>query len=175
MDDTERFRAWMDKLEIRELIERGMRCIDDGDAEGLAELFEDDGIMQLSGTVFDRDAIRTTMGMRRTAPPWTEPGALLRQPRGTHLSSNPVIDVDGDTATAETDMIALGRGEDGRAKITLVARYRDRWRRGADGRWRITTRTGVSIARPGEAGTDAEWSRALAELPEDVRSKFRLE
>ena len=40
-------------------------------------------------------------------PAWTEPGRLLVQPGGTHLTANPVITVDGDDATAETDMITL--------------------------------------------------------------------
>ena len=60
----------------------------------------------------------------------------------------------------------------GRARITLMARYRDRLRRGDDGRWVITNRTGVSIARPGEAGTDTEWSRALDRMPDEMRARF---
>jgi hypothetical protein len=91
------------------------------------------------------------------------------------LSSNPVIEIQGDTATAETDMVVLNRDESGRARITLVARYRDRLRRAEDGRWLITNRTGVSIARPGDEGTDSEWARALARMPEEMRGKFRVE
>ena len=52
MADDRNFDRWVDKLEIRELIERSCRHIDDGDAAALANLFEDDGVLQLAGTVF---------------------------------------------------------------------------------------------------------------------------
>ena len=70
-------------------------------------------------------------------------------------------------------MTVLTRGDDGKFTVTLVARYRDRLRRGTDGRWRIVTRTGVSLARPGQAHTDAEWARALAKMPDETRAQFR--
>jgi len=168
--------TWVDKLEIREVIERSARCIDDRNGDGLAELFDEDGVLQLAGTVFEgRAALR---GMFRNAVPtprWTEPGQLLKQPASAHLTSNPVIDVSGDVATAETDMVTLVRDEDGRARVRLVARYRDRLQRTAGGRWLITNRTGVSIARPGEERTDAEWARALAGMTDELRAKFRAE
>ena len=167
---------WVDKLEIRELIERSVRFIDDQDAESFAALFEDDGVLQLAGTVFaGRDALRRMFAGATIAPSWTKPGGLLVQPGSTHLTSNPVIDVDGDTATAETDMVTLKRGDDGRTKITLLARYRDRLRRGPDGNWRLSSRTGVSVGIPAEIGTDAEWARALARMPDELRTQFRLD
>jgi uncharacterized protein (TIGR02246 family) len=174
MPDSSSVQDWLDKLEIRELIERSVRHIDDGAADRLAQLFAEDGVLQLAGTVFEgRTALRNMFG--GTSPrPWTGPGELLKQPASTHLTSNPIIDVDGDTATAETDMVTLVRDESGRARITLVARYRDRLRRSPKG-WLIASRTGVSIARPGEAGTAAEWSRALATMSDDVRSRFRAD
>ncbi len=166
---------WLDKLEIREVIERSMRCIDDRAGQQLAALFDEDAVLQLAGTVFSgREAIRT-MFPPPDPPHWTEPGQLLKQPAVAHRGSNPIIEIDGDTATAETDLLVLERDEEGRARITLVARYRDRLRRGDNGRWVITNRTGVSIARPGEAGTDAEWSRALARMPDEMRARFRTD
>ena len=91
-------------------------------------------MLQLAGTVFEgRDAIGKMF--RAPDPPhWTEAGQLLKQPAVAHRGSNPIIDIDGDTATAETDLLVLERDEDGRARITLVARYRDRLRRSGDGR-----------------------------------------
>jgi hypothetical protein len=166
---------WIDKLEIRELIERSMRYVDDQSGDRLAELFDDDGVLQLAGTVFaGRQAIASMFGAPEL-PRWTDPGNLLLQPGAAHLASNPVIDVDAGTATAETDMLVLSRDADGRARISLVARYRDRLRRHADGTWVITNRTAVSLARPGEEGTDAEWSRALERMPAQVRASFRRE
>jgi hypothetical protein len=167
-------RLWIDKLEIRDVIERSVRHIDDGDAAALADLFDEKGVMQLAGTVFVGQAsIRKMFSGGAGKPKWTEPGELLKQPGSTHLTTNPVIDVDGETATAETDMITFKRDESGRAKITLLARYRDRLRRCEEGRWLIVSRTGVSIAVPGEEGTDAEWARALAKMPDELRVQFR--
>jgi uncharacterized protein (TIGR02246 family) len=166
---------WVDKLEIRELIERSVRHVDDQDAAAFADLFEDDGVLQLAGTVFaGQDALRAMFGGAPSAS-WTEPGGLLLQPGSMHLTGNPVIEIDGDVATAETDMVTLVRGDDGRSKITLLARYRDRLRRGADGHWRLRSRTGVSLGAPGEVGTDAEWSRALDRMPPALRAHFRPE
>jgi uncharacterized protein (TIGR02246 family) len=168
-------RRWVDTLEIREIIERSVRYIDDHDGYAFADLFEEDGVMQLAGTLFEgRQAIRGMFRQAESRPRWTERGELLKQPGSMHLTSNPVIEVDGDSATAETDMVTLKRDDAGRAKITLLARYRDRLRR-ANGRWRISSRTGVSIAKPGEEGTSSEWDRALADMAEDVRERFRVE
>ena len=164
---------WVDKLEIRELIERSMRYLDDEAGTRLAELFAEDGVLQVAGTVYaGRGSIRQMFG-HPDPPHWTEPGQLLRQPPAAHWSSNPVIDVDGENATAETDMLVVKRDEAGRARIVLLARYRDRLRRGHNG-WVIANRTGVSIARAGEEGTDTEWARALNRMPADTRAQFRF-
>ncbi|HEY3672389.1 MAG TPA: nuclear transport factor 2 family protein [Acidimicrobiia bacterium] len=175
MTDDRTLDRWVDKLEIRELVERSVRYVDDRDAIAHADLFEDDGVLQLAGTVFaGRTALLAMFGGTDRLR-WTEAGGLLVQPGSMHLTTNPVIDVDGDAATAETDMITFVRGDDGRSRITLLARYRDRLRRGADGRWRLSSRTGVSLGKPGEVGTDAEWARALAKMPDELRAQFRAD
>jgi hypothetical protein len=130
---------------------------------------------KLAGTVFAGRAALLAMFGGTDRPRWTEPGGALVQPGSMHLTTNPVIDVDSDVASAETDMITFVRGDDGRSRITLLARYRDRLRRGVDGRWRLSSRTGVSLGRPGEVGTDAEWARALAQMPDDLRAQLRAD
>ena len=103
---------------------------------------------------------------------WTEPGELYKQPRSVHVISNPIIDVDGDEATAESDFVVVNRDDDGRAYISLVGRYRDQLNRQPDGRWLIAKRTGVSVARPGQAGTDIEWQRAFDRMSDSERAKL---
>jgi uncharacterized protein (TIGR02246 family) len=174
-DVDERLVAWLDKLEIREVIERYMRYNDDRAADAIAELFHEDVRFQVMGRVVSgRDAVRAVfVGAGEELPSWTKPGGLFTQPGSVHMSSNPVIDVDGDTATVETDFLVVNRGEDGRAKPSLVGRYRDEFRR-VDGRWLIYTRTGVSVARPGESGKDTEWARALGRMSDEDKSQLRI-
>jgi len=164
---------WEDKLEIREVLERYMRYNDDGALDRLVALFDEDAVLQVMGRVMrGHEQIRAFLGAGGVfvdgKPLWTDPGQLLLQPRSAHLSSNPVIDVDGDTATAETDFAVVQRDDDGRARVALVGRYRDRLRKNDAGRWRFVQRTGVSLGRPGEAGTDSEWQRALVRTGETV-------
>jgi ketosteroid isomerase-like protein len=173
-EDVTPMQTLLDKLAIREVLERYMRYNDDRAADLIAELFDEDAIFQVVGQlVKGREAIRVFFGGDGEQPkPWTEPGELLKQPASVHLSSNPVIDVDGDTATSELDFFVVSRGDDGRARSSLVGRYRDHLRRLDDGRWVITTRVGVSVARPGNAGTDTEWQQILAGLPPTERAAF---
>ena len=166
---------WIDKLEIRDLIERSMRYIDDKAGGRFAALFDEDAVLQLAGTVFSGRLAIQAMFPEPDPLHWSEADKLLTQPGSSHRSSNPIIDIDGDRATAETDLLVLTRDESGRARVTLVARYRDRLRRTEGHRWVITNRTGVSIAREGEEGTDAEWSRAFSRMSPETRAKFRTE
>jgi ketosteroid isomerase-like protein len=168
---------WDDKLAIRELLERYMRYNDDGALDRVVALFADDAIYQVTGNVLrgHRD-IREFLGRSGAftdgRPVWTEPGELYKQPRSVHLISSPIIDVDGDEATAESDFVVINRDADGRAYTSLVGRYRDQLQRQPDGRWLIAKRTGVSVARPGQAGTDTEWQRALDRMSDSERAKL---
>jgi ketosteroid isomerase-like protein len=165
---------WEDKLAIREMLERYMRYNDDGALDRLVALFDADAVFQVMGSVHrGHDEIRAFLAadgvFADDKPRWTDPDQLFRQPRSMHLSSNPVIDLDGDTATAESEFVVMRRDDDGRARVTLVGRYRDRLRKNDEGRWVFVHRTGVSLARPGEAGTDSEWQRALARANQPER------
>ena len=64
-----------------------------------------------------------------------------------HLLSEPYIEVDGNTATAETDLVIVAPSADGRLNIRAANRYYDRFRRAADGRWLYTERR-VETRRP---------------------------
>jgi ketosteroid isomerase-like protein len=173
-DTRNRVEQWMDKLEIREVIERYMRRNDDRDADRIVELFAPDARLQVGGRAFVGHAEIRALYERQgpSLANWVRPGELFKQPASSHLSSNPIIEVDGDTATAETDFLVVRRDGDGRASCWLSGRYRDRFRRTDDGRWLIAVRTGVSLARPGDEHTDVEWSRALERLDADAREAF---
>ena len=160
MADDRSLAVWVDKLEIRELIERSVRHVDDQDAAAFADCFGPDGVLQLAGTVFaGQAALREMFGGGGQRPGWTEPGRLLVQPGSMHLTTNPVVAVDGDVAARGDRHDHVGARRRRPCRITLLARYRDRLRRGEDGRWRLSSRTGVSLGVPGEIGTEAEWVR----------------
>jgi hypothetical protein len=169
---------WLDKLAIRDLLERYMRYNDDRAADRIAELFDEDAVFQVVGQVVEgRTAIReffAPLGVTDPAP-WTDAGELLKQPGSVHLCANPVIDLDGDAATSELDFQVVRRDQEGLPVTVLIGRYRDRLRRREDGRWVIKNRTAVSVARPGEERSDAEWQRVLARMPDETRRRFRWE
>lgn len=138
---------------IRRVLERYMRYNDDGDLEGMLSLFAPGAVYRVLGReMVGRDAIAAflrELGFTSGAGRWTDPGQEHRQPRSMHLISNPVIDVDGDTAVAESDFVTLRRNADGDAELGLVGRYRDRLHKGADGEWRFAERGGVALQRDG--------------------------
>ncbi len=173
-DTHDRLEQWMAKLEIRETIERYMRHNDDRDVDRILELFTPDARLQVGGRAFVGHAeIRALYEAQGSAlPRWHSPGELFKQPASSHLSSNPIIEIDGEQATAETDFLVVRRDSEGRASCWLSGRYRDRFRRSDDGRWLISVRTGVSLARPGDEHTDIEWARALDGLGQDEREAF---
>lgn len=138
---------------VRRVLERYMRYNDDGDLDGMLSLFAADAVYRVLGReMVGHDAIAAflqELGFTRSTGRWTDPGHENRQPRSMHLISNPVIDVDGDTAIAESDFVTLRRNADGDAELGLVGRYRDRLRKGTDGEWRFAERGGVSLQRDG--------------------------
>lgn len=168
---------WRDKLAIREVIEQYMRWNDDGDFASIVGLFTHDATFQFFGRVLvGHDAISEFFAGVFPPPPvhWTEGGSLFVQPRSLHISSNPIVTVHGDAATAETDFQVVERNDDGRPQVALVGRYRDRFRRDTDtGTWLIECRTGVSVARPGDEGTDAEWRRAIEKMDAATKAALR--
>ena len=90
MPDDATVDRWIDKLEIREIIERSVRYIDEQDGDALAALFEEDGVLQLAGTVFaGREALREMLRSAGSGPKWIEPGELLKQPAVLHFDHQP--------------------------------------------------------------------------------------
>jgi ketosteroid isomerase-like protein len=125
----------------RALSEYSRRC-DDGRFEELAELFTEDArLMVLDQVVEGRAAVR---------------GYLERVQadgsRGMHVTSNSLIDVDGDVATAATDYLFVRPGGDGLA-IIAAGRYLDELVRDGAG-WRFRVRTITMLGVPTGGGHD---------------------
>ena len=145
-----------DKLLIRETLERYMRWNDDNDAGRIVTLFTADAIFRVMGRVYrgvdEIEAFFVGAGSRKDKPHWAERGRLSWEPGTAHLCTNPVIELQGDRALVESDFTVISRGRDGRAKIVLAGRYRDAFRRDADGRWLIAERTAVSLHKDARSG-----------------------
>jgi uncharacterized protein (TIGR02246 family) len=127
---------WLiDRARIRELTARYNRCFDDGDPDGFAATFTEDGVMEVEGTfrVQGRDGLAEMV--RHTAY-----GVV-------HVTVDATVEVDGDRAVQDVKLLVLARpGPDAAAgaksKLTNSGRYHDELVRTADG-WRFAHRTAV--------------------------------
>ena len=150
---TELSRDFHEELLIRRTLERYMRFNDDGDLDRILKLFAPDAVYRVGGEELVGQAaigkFLSRFGYKTGRARWTDKDRLMVMPRTAHLMSNPVIDVDGDTATAESDFAVVDRNESGHARMILVGRYRDRLKKMADG-WVFVERTGVSMAKRGD-------------------------
>ncbi len=115
--------------EIRRTLAQYSQLCDDGRFDEWAELFTEDARLVLGGQVTEgRSAIRSHMA---TLQP---DGA-----RGKHITSNPLVDLDGAAARVTTDYLFVRPGTDGLG-ILAAGRYYDHLV--SDGRrWRFHRRT----------------------------------
>jgi len=125
---------WLvDRARIRELTARYNRCFDDGDPEGFAATFTEDGVMEVDGTF-------STSGRAALAE------MVRHTPYGVkHVTVDATVEVDGDAAVQDVTLLVLARpGPDApagtRAKLTNTGRYHDELVRTSDG-WRFAHRT----------------------------------
>jgi hypothetical protein len=167
---------WVDKLAIRDVVERYMRYNDDGALDRLIALFDEEAIYEVTGHILkghkEIRAFFGRAGFRDNQPLWTDEGARYNEPRSIHVASNPIIELDGNTAVSELDFTVLSRDAGGHTKLNLIGRYRDRLRKDENGNWLIVWRTGVSSARKGNEYTNAEWTRALATMSAEDKAKL---
>jgi uncharacterized protein (TIGR02246 family) len=113
-----------DKEEIRELLARYCYALDDGRFEDMAALFTPDGVWETAfGTGTGRDGIVAQAQSIATGP----------RPRRVHLTTNIVVDLDGDTATARSNWLLFQNGPEGPV-IGSGGAYEDRLVK-AGGRW----------------------------------------
>jgi uncharacterized protein (TIGR02246 family) len=122
----ERIRAIEDRDAIRELTARYCQRAVAGDAEGVVDLFTEDGVMESNGTV--------ESGRSRLLQLYRESFEMLRPIPMVH---NHVIEVDGDRATGFCSL-ELRMVENGQS-VTAAGHYEDTFERGPDG-WRFSRR-----------------------------------
>jgi uncharacterized protein (TIGR02246 family) len=127
--------AWLiDRARIRELTARYNRCFDDGDPEGFAATFTEDGVMEVVG-----------------GPTTTGRAQLAEMVRGTpygivHVTVDAIVEVDGDRAVQDVTLLVVARPPEGlprperRSRLQRTGRYRDELVRTAEG-WRFVRRT----------------------------------
>jgi 3-phenylpropionate/cinnamic acid dioxygenase small subunit len=129
---------------IRHLLREYGRALDAGDLRAYASLFAVDGEwIGGFGTVKGRDAIAPFMEKHmRTPPPWgEEPESVSSRPgpRGVHLMTNEIIEVNGDHATAWSKWTYIIRSADNKPSIALEGHYDDELVR-ENGQWRFKRR-----------------------------------
>jgi hypothetical protein len=118
-----------DWIEIRELTARFNRAFDDGDGAGFADTFTADGTLEFSGGGFSS----------------TGHEALTAFVAGSaygnvHITTDPIIEVDGDRARQRCTMLLAWRRKDrSRVVFQLTGRYDDELERTASG-WRFRRR-----------------------------------
>jgi uncharacterized protein (TIGR02246 family) len=118
-----------DEEAIRRTLGEYSQHYDDGRFDEWAELFTADARLVLAGTVTEgRDAIRNHM-----MPIQAAGGPCM------HVTTNSLVDVDGDAATATTDYLFVRPTTDG-LSIIAAGRYHDRLVRD-ETRWRFRERS----------------------------------
>jgi ketosteroid isomerase-like protein len=126
-----------DKLEIRELVARYCRAVDDADGPAFADSFTDDGVFETpAGIVTGRDAL-LAHGEKMVFG-------------NVHITTDAIIELDGDRASHTCTLILGRRREDKAAnEILSTGRYFDELVRTHDG-WRFTSRRAVlDLGGPG--------------------------
>lgn len=126
---------WLvERTRIRELTARYNRCFDDGDAEGFAATFTEDGVMEVNGHVMAQGRDGLVELCRRV-------------PYGVvHVTVDPIVEMDGDRAVQDVTIITLQRpkpdaGPDERGtRLDRSGRYRDELVRTTEG-WRFVRRS----------------------------------
>jgi uncharacterized protein (TIGR02246 family) len=126
-----------DVEEIRQLLARYCHLGDSLHSHAFAECFTDDAVVDNNGVrIVGRDAIRETVEAYRPVYAATP----LR-----HVSTNVLIEVNGDEATSSSYYMLLATGAEPR--VLRIGTYRDRLRR-VDGGWLFSERVATSDGGP---------------------------
>ena len=117
-----------DRAMIEDLQARYLFAFDWGDAEGYANTFAEDGILNYGGGEFKgREAIRKFMEPGDNRGEQSEPSVPEgERPRvGRHIISNIVVKVDGDRATGRAYWTHMTTGPTGYGTVDFFGHYED--------------------------------------------------
>ena len=126
-----------DSRQIENLIYRYAELIDDGDLEGVAELFRNAEIVSTAHGV-RRHGFDEVLQMYRSS-------CRIYEPTGTpltkHLTSNVIVelDEDGKTANARSYYTVMQATDSLPLQVIICGRYKDRFRRD-DAQWQFASR-----------------------------------
>ncbi len=133
-----------DRLDILELCSRYNRTVDAGDVEGWLSVWTDDGAFETPfGTFKGREALRNFMKFY-----------MATSKGNRHVSVNPVVAGDGDSATLACDLLLVRTP--GMPGLLATGTYADTLRK-AGGAWRFQKRK--------LALDSMEWMKAMAPKP----------
>jgi 3-phenylpropionate/cinnamic acid dioxygenase small subunit len=121
-----------ESVHITNLLYRYAELMDAGDFGNCAELFRHARIKLMGDQYVDADAVRKV---------WED--GVKRYPDGTlrtkHVTTNAIVEVDGDTATARSYYTVFQQVDDFPLQAIIAGRYHDRFDK-VDGVWRWSER-----------------------------------
>lgn len=130
--------SMQDELDVRRVMARYCHLCDDSDFDALVALFTADAALIYGGReACGSEEIRAFFDEFQGAP----------ERRGKHLQMNIVVDVEGDRARSESDVLFV-RYFDAALLPHVAARYRDELLR-VNGDWRFTRREIRRLNPPG--------------------------
>jgi ketosteroid isomerase-like protein len=122
--------------EIENLIYRYAERIDAGDLEGVAALFSDAAIVAPAHDTRVTGYDEVLAMYRAACRIYPETGT----PRTRHVTTNVLIEAEGDSATARSTYTVFQATEALPLQPIIIGRYSDRFRR-RDGRWQFSERS----------------------------------
>jgi len=149
---TQRVQQLEDEKAIREVLVQYGEFLDARDYAAYSRLFARDGVWTGGFGSFTGPAAIEAMLVENLGAP--EPGFVNKS--SFHLITTPVVDVQGDTATARSRYLFFTASDEGRPNPLLAGRYEDEFVR-EDGAWKIRRRIthGVIPWRDGNDPTPA--------------------
>lgn len=142
-----------DRARIEDLQARYLFAFDWGDAEGYANTFTEDGVLNYGGGVLTgRAAIADFIasGQQRRDEARANPPPGERPPVGRHIISNIVVDIDGDKARGVAYWTHMTSDATGYGTVDFFGHYEDEMVK-VDGQWLFSERRIYNEAIP-------EWS-----------------